>query len=127
MKTVSSCHVDQRNAPRFYEAVPFKMFVLQGGGNRSPHKFSDEVTFDISEGGLRFYDKVEIPDDALLELHMHIPSQGEFIRQQARVRWKAPATDQPGYDIGVQFVESTDQDRRAWLQYIHQHRSVSAA
>lgn len=127
MKQAARIFLDKRSSPRFYDGVPFRLFILLGTGLRSPHELSEEVTTDISEGGLRFYDEWGMPDGALLEIQMQTPGSNELISQHARVRWKTAAADRPGFDVGVQFVDAAEEDRRAWVGYVRQRSGTSCA
>lgn len=116
---------EHRRELRIPDAIGIRVAVIMDHGFKTSHEATDEHTVDISEDGLRFFDEWGLPDGALLEIQMHTKPDTKPIVHYGRVRWKRPAADRDGYDVGVQFVQASREDRDAWLAYVHS-RSGSA-
>lgn len=119
-------HLDKRGESRVYDKVRIQICVILDRGFKTKHQAAREVTIDISEGGIRFHDDWGLPDNALLEIEMTPADTGEKIVHYGEVRWKTPATDRPGFEIGVQFVEATRAHRDAWLAYVQNRRNLTS-
>lgn len=117
--------MDQRGEARIFDKVGITINVILDQGFKTKHQANREVTIDISEGGLRFYDDWGLPDHALLEIVLVPAGSKQQIVHYGEVRWKTPAADRPGFEIGVQFTEATRADRDAWLAYVRSRREES--
>ena len=111
---------DKRVEPRIFDRVGISINVMLGDGLTTAHEFANDVTIDISENGLRFYDVSGLPDGALLEIFMTPEGVAQPISQLAKVRWRGTATDRDGFEIGVKFVAASRPDRAVWLDYVRQ-------
>ena len=116
---MSMQHIDLRNEPRILDRVNFSLLVYLGGNQKTGHEMANGKATDISKNGIRFYDEWGLPDDALLEIQLQPPEFQQPITQYGRVRWKYPAPDRPGYEIGVQFLDRASLDRTAWHRYVN--------
>jgi hypothetical protein len=115
-------NIDKRGEPRVHDAIGITVHVILDSGYKTLHETSHDITFDISEGGIRFYDEWGLPDDALLEVDLQVGELDRPITLFGRVRWKSPVPDKNGFDVGVQFVEATEADRDAWFDYVGKRR-----
>lgn len=119
-------HLDKRNESRVFDKVHIQISVILDRGFKTAHQAAREVTIDISEGGLRFHDDWGLPDHALLEIEMTPANSDQKIVHYGEVRWKTPAVDRPGFEIGVQFTEATRAHRDAWLAYVQNRRTLTS-
>jgi hypothetical protein len=119
-------HLDKRSDSRVFDKVRIHINVILDRGFKTAHQAAREVTIDISEGGLRFHDDWGLPDNALLEIELSPEDSGEKIIHYGEVRWKTPAADRPGFEIGVQFTEATRAHRDAWLAYVQNRRNLTS-
>lgn len=110
--------IDLRAEPRVRDAVRLAIFVVYGRDYRPSHEAAHDITIDISEGGLSFYDEWGLPEHVLLEIRLQTAANAPTIVQYGRVRWRRPAPDTHGFTVGVQFVEATRADREAWVSHV---------
>lgn len=115
---MNTYHLDQRNEPRILGPVDFTLFVISGMESEPAHELMTRSALDISEGGIRYFEKKDIPENALLEIRLQPRERRKSITQYGRVRWKYRAPDRGGFEVGVQFVEATGEDRNAWQQFV---------
>ena len=109
---------EHRSEPRFPDPIGLRVAVIFDHGFKTNHEATGERALDISEDGIRFYDEWGLPDGALLELQLFTRSGELPVIHYGKVRWKKPSAHRPGFEVGVQFVQATQQDRDAWLAYV---------
>ncbi len=118
---------DKRDSQRVYERVAVTISVIPDERfkmNRGPVR---EVTSEISEKGLRFYDEQGLPEGAMVEIFIEPPDAVSPITHYGRVRWVTPAADRPGFDMGVELLDASPEDRGAWLAYVRRRINSAAA
>lgn len=123
IEKIGRIHPDKRREDRIYDNIGITIYVVLGRGFKTQHDAAHEVTIDISEGGLRFYDEWGVPENAHLEIVMQPYDNRPPIVHFGQVRWKSRATDREGYEIGVMFTEASSEDREAWLNYVSARRN----
>jgi c-di-GMP-binding flagellar brake protein YcgR len=84
--------------------------------------YNDNITKNISEGGicLLAYEKAEVGD--ILDLVFELPTQ-KVIRSKAQVRWvkefrMGGEKAMQGYDIGLEFLDILNEDRKEIKNFI---------
>jgi len=122
MNDPASAKIDKRTEPRVFDAVKISVVVVYGSDFKPAHEAARDITLDISEGGLSFYDEWGLPEHVLLEIHLQTSELAKPIVLNGYVRWRRPAPDTHGFTVGVQFVEAGEADREAWLKYVRERQ-----
>lgn len=77
-------------------------------------------TIDVSENGLRFHSLVEIPLETQLEVELEstsiCPGREKPIYMTAKVN--SLVKTENGYQVGIQFVEISDEDKKTIADYL---------
>lgn len=122
MGSQGTAKVDQRAASRICDSVRISLLVVFGRDFMPEHEAAHDLTLDISEGGLSFFDEWGLPENVLLEIRMQVAEDARPIVHYGRVRWRHPAPDTHGFTVGVEFVEASQEDRRIWLDHVKARR-----
>jgi c-di-GMP-binding flagellar brake protein YcgR len=101
---------NRRRFPRI--AAP--VFYRPAGPDFLHHR---RATIDISLGGMRVYSDDELKVGAALEIDLLL-EQDTAARCWARIAWIEKLPDSAGaqYDIGLEFTDIADEDRRLLIQ-----------
>jgi len=80
---------------------------------------SDNPTLSISRGGIAVLSAYPLPDGLLVSLIFNLPGEIEPVTCKARVCWnQASRLDSQLYDIGLHFIEISDQNRQRVEDFI---------
>ena len=109
---------ERRRFPRLKGAT-VEYFAI---GKASPREMS--FTEDISAVGIRILSSDELAIDTILLLKIYLPHCSGPVEAKGRVVWTRQSRflrkeGQPGthFDLGVEFVEISDEDQRKVCQY----------
>jgi c-di-GMP-binding flagellar brake protein YcgR len=104
---------------------PSQAARLLPNGDRA--SFSASLS-DLSAGGLRLLASIELHVDDQLELAFGTPSGGAELRLRLTVVRVSspPASSQPVWDVGCQFVEPSEREREQIVQFIVTQQSAIA-
>ncbi len=102
----ASFKMERRAHPRFASKTPMQLKVL------SPDAFPQEGplsirSLDLSQGGAQFQCSERLPDDALLELRIVLPTGA--IAAFARIARQLPDDEGTGFRVGVYFLGYRDE------------------
>ena len=112
-------HMDKRHDPRILGPLDFTLSVVAADGASVPATTqARHSALDLSEGGIRYHDDREPPENALLEIRLQPGQSKQPITRRGRVRWKFPLPDQRGFEVGIQFVGGSNEDSRAWHSFV---------
>ena len=111
--------MDKRHDPRILGPLDFTLAVVTGEGSSGPiPPQTKHSALDLSEGGIRFHDEQDLPENALLEIRLQPGKDKGPITRHGRIRWKYPLPDQGGFEVGIQFVGGSPADRHAWQDFV---------
>lgn len=105
---------ERRKSPRINARLPLQYKDIQ----RPIETYSGTLTRDISEGGVRFIANEFLSIFTRLLVEASIPSFSRPIKAISKVAWirKIPSGNQ--YDVGVQFMDMTEEDKKHLTSFI---------
>jgi len=105
---------ERRVFPRVNARLPLQFKDIQ----RPIEASSGALTRDISGGGARFLSNDFISIFTRIMLEVSLPSFSRPVKAISKVAWiqKLPSSSQ--YDVGVQFLDMTDEDRKQLGSFI---------
>jgi len=109
---------DKRKYKRFKKEVEihFEMITAMGDSPAIPDS-GDSRSINVSMGGVLFETKKPIPVSSIIECQFHIAGFKEPIYAKAKiVRVEELYTNK--YDLGIQFIAISDDDRKVLEKYI---------
>ncbi|MBN1405996.1 MAG: PilZ domain-containing protein [Candidatus Omnitrophica bacterium] len=114
---------EKRRSTRINTRVPLQFKDIQ----RPLETYSGTLTKDISEGGTRFTSSEFLSIFTRLLLEVSVPSFSRPIKAISKVAWiqKQPRGNQ--YDVGLQFLDMTEEDRKQLGSFISKSPAAKAA
>lgn len=105
---------ERRRHPRVISAMPVQYRGIRQDGDAAV----GTVARDISNGGIRFVTNEFISIFTRLVVEVSIPSTPKPVKAISKVVWihKRPYGEQ--YEIGMQFVDMTEEDKRNLSQFV---------
>ncbi|NQT90327.1 MAG: PilZ domain-containing protein [Candidatus Omnitrophica bacterium] len=105
---------ERRRFPRVGARVPLQFKDIQ----RTIETYSGTLTKDISTGGVRFTSNEFLSIFTRLLVEASVPSFSRPIKAISKVAWirKIPRSSQ--YDVGVQFMDMTEEDKKQLGSFI---------
>ena len=105
---------ERRKAPRVNARLPLQFKDIQ----RPIETYSGTLTKDISGGGVRFISNEFLSIFTRLLLEVSVPTFSRPIKAISKVAWiqKVPRSSQ--YEVGVQFLDMTEEDKRQLGSFI---------
>lgn len=105
---------ERRRFPRVNARLPLQYKDIQ----RPIEIYSGTLTKDISEGGVRFISTEFLSIFTRLLIEASIPSFSRPIKAISKVAWirKLPYGNQ--YDVGIQFMDMTEEDKKHLASFI---------
>ncbi|TGN19778.1 PilZ domain-containing protein [Leptospira idonii] len=112
---------ERRVYKRISEKIHLTYRVIQGGSNQLflPKDKGEGETQDISEGGLLFHTKEPMPLGTRLELELHFPDVKYVLYPKARVVRLEEFKDGEYYEIGLEFNQMFEDEKKLILEHIH--------
>lgn len=98
------------------EGIPIK--IVYEGDEDNARKVGFRRAKDISQGGLRFASRHEVPPNKPVSIHIALQNNARTIKQEAIVSWATKNPRGSSYEIGVEFVEASPRDSRLWERYL---------
>ncbi|MCM8773741.1 MAG: PilZ domain-containing protein [Candidatus Omnitrophica bacterium] len=85
-----------------------------------------DFTHDIGGGGICLIVYENIDENTILELSIHLPDDTKPIKALGRVVWqKAIPSTVLRYDLGIEFIEISPEDRQHISEYVINHINKS--
>ena len=105
---------ERRSSPRIKARLPVQFKDIQ----RPIETYSGSITKDVSEGGIRFISGDFLSIFTRLLLEVSVPSFTRPIKAISKVAWiqKIPRSNQ--YNVGLQFMDMTEEDKRHLTSFI---------
>jgi c-di-GMP-binding flagellar brake protein YcgR len=105
---------ERRGTPRISARLPLQYKDIQ----RPIETYSGTLTKDVSEGGVRFIANEFLSVFTRLLLEVSVPSFSRPIKAISKVAWiqKIPRSNQ--YNVGVQFMDMTEEDKKQLTSFI---------
>ena len=105
---------ERRRSPRINARLPLQFKDIQ----RPMEIYTGSLTKDISEGGVRFISSDFLSIFTRLLLEVSVPSFSRPVKAISKVAWiqKIPRSNQ--YNVGVQFMDMTEEDRKQLASFI---------
>jgi len=105
---------ERRRFPRINARLPLQFKDIQ----RPIETYSGTLTRDVSEGGARFVAGEFLSIFTRLLLEVSVPSFSRPIKAISKVAWiqKIPRSNQ--YDVGVQFMDVTEEDKKHLASFV---------
>lgn len=105
---------ERRKFPRINARIPLQFRDIQ----RPIETYAGSLTKDISENGVRFSSSEFLSIFTRLLLEISVPSFSRPIKAISKVAWiqKAPRSNQ--YNVGLQFMDMTEDDRKHLTSFI---------
>ncbi|MFC1807081.1 PilZ domain-containing protein [Candidatus Omnitrophota bacterium] len=105
---------ERRRAPRINARIPLQFKDIQ----RPIETYTGSLTKDISEGGTQFISSEFLSIFTRLLLEVSVPSFSRPVKAISKVAWiqKIPRSNQ--YNVGVQFMDMTEEDKRQLSSFI---------
>ena len=105
---------EKRQVPRINARLPLQFKDIQ----RPIETYSGTLTKNISEGGIRFISAEFLSIFTRLLLEVSIPSFSRPIKAISKVAWIRKVPRSNHYDVGVQFMDITEEDKRQLAAFI---------
>jgi c-di-GMP-binding flagellar brake protein YcgR len=105
---------EKRSSPRINAHIPLQFKDIQ----RPIETYTGSLTKDISEGGVRFTSNGFLSIFTRLMLEISVPSFSRPLKAISKVAWiqKVPRSSQ--YNVGLQFMDMTEDDRKHLASFI---------
>jgi c-di-GMP-binding flagellar brake protein YcgR len=105
---------EKRSSPRVNARIPLQFKDIQ----RPIETYTGSLTKDISVGGAQFASSEFLSIFTRLLLEVSIPSFSRPIKAISKVAWiqKAPRSTQ--YNVGLQFMDMTEEDKKHLSSFI---------
>jgi Tfp pilus assembly protein PilZ len=113
---------EKRSSPRINARVPVQFKDIQ----RPIETYTGSITKDISSGGLRFSSNEFLSIFTRLLLEVSVPSFSRPVKAISKVAWiqKVPRSNQ--YNVGLQFMDMTEEDKKALNSFISKSPAPAA-
>ncbi len=116
---------DTRTERRKYKRV-YAAFVEYSCIGEDTLKEIASFTEDVSAGGICILASEEKEKDTLLSLKIYLPDRKDPIEAKGKVVWTRPSSflktkEKKHYDLGIEFVEIDEEDRKSILKYASRH------
>ena len=110
----SPAYQERRRNPRANSAMPVQYRGMRQGGDAT----IGAIARDISNGGIRLVVNEFLSIFTRLVVEISIPSTPKPVRAISKVVWirKRPYGEQ--YEVGMQFVDMTEEDKRNIFQFV---------
>lgn len=114
---------ERRRAVRINARVPLQFKDIQ----RPIETYSGTLTKDVSEGGARFVSGDFLSLFTRLLVEVSLPSFSRPVKAISKVAWiqKQPRGSQ--YNIGLQFLDMTEEDKKHLASFISKSPGIKAA
>ena len=84
----------------------------------SKEHIDEQLTKDVSQGGIRFVVHDFIPKDSYLKMRLTLSRTSASFEAMVRVVWTRRIPYKDGYEVGVQFVDISPQAVQLIVNYI---------
>lgn len=108
---------ERRRFVRLNSSVDIQYTLLE----KEPAERLRTKSRNISAGGICIIAYEELATDSILLVSIYLPQENEPIITKGRVAWVQPfeiAREGRHYDIGVEFIEISPEDRKKIDQYV---------
>lgn len=109
---------DQKERRRFKRVNKYLEVQYYFGNNTEPIQVFTE---DISEGGIRVHNPFPIDERFQFPIHIFLDqTKSETVKAIARVAWQRKKEDAPVWEMGLEFVQMPEADRRLVEQFVNE-------
>ena len=105
---------EKRRSPRIDARLPLQFKDVQ----RPIETYTGTLTGDISEGGVRFMSSEFLSIFTRLLLEVSVPSFSRPIKAISKVAWIQKVSGGNQYDVGVQFMDMSEEDKKHLASFI---------
>jgi Tfp pilus assembly protein PilZ len=67
---------------------------------------------NISEGGLQFLSRSDMPQGVMLALTVEVPGEEQPLRMKGRVAWAKKVPNRPAFRIGIEFTKIAERVKK---------------
>ena len=93
--------------------IPLEISYLTKGKGGTPLK---AVTKNISPNGAMFTLEKKLPQGAIIDIEIKIPTQAESIPIKAKIAWSKKENSH--YEAGFEFVQIPEESKKIFFQYL---------
>ena len=108
-------NTEQRKHQRVEAHVPVKYCKLRNGAGI---KGASSISKNLSQGGVRFRAAEFISMACRLILEVDIPMSARSVKAISRVAWIRKSASVDNFEIGSQFIEMSEEDKKLISKYI---------
>jgi hypothetical protein len=110
---------DRRREPRFADGVEVVLVTQESRGVQADRRSYYAMAKNASPSGLKVESDDPIPVGTILSIRLQSPKTKKEIRATAEVKWFAPAGEGQGYEIGLEFVQTTVHSIMDFVEHIY--------
>jgi PilZ domain len=118
-KKVEYDELNRRREPRSEDGFAITLAPRDSQGRRGKKNLFYGRTLDASPSGLKVDCDVQFPVGTVLSIGLQSPRTGQLIKASGEVKWVRPTADNRGYDMGLEFVETSMRTILDLLEHIY--------
>lgn len=111
--------LNRRREPRSEDGFTITLAPRDSPGRRGKRVVFYGRTIDASPSGLKIDCDVQFPVGTVLSIALQSPRTRQLIKASGEVKWVQPAADNQGYDMGLEFVETSMRTILDLLEHIY--------
>jgi PilZ domain len=111
--------LNRRREPRSEDGFTITLAPRDSPGRRAKKALFYGRTIDASPNGLKIDCDVQFPVGTVLSIALQSPRTGQLIKASGEVKWVQPTADNQGYDMGLEFVETSMRTILDLLEHIY--------
>jgi PilZ domain len=111
--------INRRREPRSEDGFTITLAPRDSPDRRGRKTLFYGRTVDASPSGLKVDCDVQFPIGTVLSISLQSPRTGQLIKASGEVKWVRPAADNRGYDMGLEFVETSMRTILDLLEHIY--------
>jgi len=111
--------LNRRREPRSEDGFTITLVPRDSPGRRGKKALIYARTVDASPSGLKIDCDVQFPVGTVLSIMLQSPRTRQLIKASGEVKWVRPTADSRGYDMGLEFVETSMRTILDLLEHIY--------
>jgi hypothetical protein len=115
--------MERRGDSRMNEEDKVSVEILSGENPSAQIPSINALTKDISPGGVRIMSDVKIEPGTWVRLEIVLSARRRLIKVRGVVRWFRSIYEQDLFEMGIEFVGLTPDDKVSLLEHVYQKRN----
>jgi len=111
--------LNRRREPRSEDGFTITLLPRDSPGRRGKKVLFYGRTIDASPSGLKIDCDVQFPVGTVLSIKLQSPRTRQLIKASGEVKWVKPTADNRGYEMGMEFVETSMRSIMDLLEHIY--------